>query len=74
MPLRMLALHLFEAGQLTPAQGARLAGLSLEGFFELMGQAGLDAVSYPPQDLEGEVKAAQLLAERPSHRCRCWSP
>jgi prevent-host-death family protein len=55
---RALALHLFEAGQLTPAQGARLAGLSLEEFIELLGQAGIDAVSYSPEDLEDEVKAA----------------
>jgi prevent-host-death family protein len=55
---RTLALHLFEAGQLTMAQTAKLAGLPLEGFIELLGQVGIDAVTYPPEDLEDEIKAA----------------
>ncbi|HVT15300.1 MAG TPA: type II toxin-antitoxin system prevent-host-death family antitoxin [Thermoanaerobaculia bacterium] len=53
-----LALHLFEAGQVTLSQGAKLAGLSLEGFIELLGQAGITAVDYPPEDLVKEVEAA----------------
>lgn len=56
---RALALHLFEAGQVTLAQGARLAGLPLEAFIELLGQTGIAAVSYPPEDLEDEVEAAR---------------
>ncbi|HEX5715173.1 MAG TPA: UPF0175 family protein [Thermoanaerobaculia bacterium] len=54
--LRTMALDLFEAGALTMAQGAKLAGLSLEAFIELLGQAGVDAVSYPPEDLDGESR------------------
>jgi prevent-host-death family protein len=56
---RALALHLFEAGQVTLAQGAKLAALPLEGFVELLGQSGIVAVSYPPEDLEAEVEAAR---------------
>ena len=56
---RALALHLVEAGQVTLAQGAKLAGLPLEGFIELLGQAGIAAVSYPPEDLADEVEAAR---------------
>jgi prevent-host-death family protein len=56
---RALALHLFEAGQVTLAQGAKLAGLSLEDFIELVSQTGIAAVSYPPEDLEDEVEAAR---------------
>lgn len=56
---RALALHLFEAKQVTLAQGARLAGLPLEAFIELLGQAGIAAVSYPPEELEDEVEAAR---------------
>ena len=56
---RAVALHLFEAEQVTLAQAARLAGLSLEGFVELLGQAGIAAVSYPPEDLAEEVEAAR---------------
>lgn len=55
---RALALHLFEAGQVTLSQGAKLAGLPFEGFIELLGQAGVDAVNYSPEDLKDEVKAA----------------
>jgi len=56
---RALALHLFEGGQVTLSQGARLAGLPIEGFFELLAQTGIVAVSYPPEDLEAEVQAAR---------------
>jgi prevent-host-death family protein len=56
---RALALHLFEAGQVTLSQGAKLAGLSLESFIELLSQTGIAAVSYPPEDLEEEVEAAR---------------
>ena len=54
-----MALHLFEAEQVTLAQAARLAGLPLEGFIELLGQTGTAAVSYPAEDLEDEVEAAR---------------
>lgn len=54
-----LALHLFEAGQVSLGQGARLAGLSLERFIELLGQTGINAVDYPPEDLVDEVEAAR---------------
>jgi prevent-host-death family protein len=53
-----LALHLFEAGQVTLAQGARLAGLSLEDFIDLLGQSGIPAVSYPPEQLADELETA----------------
>lgn len=56
---RALALHLFEAGQVTLSQGARLAGVALESFIELLGQAGIPAVSYSPEELEGEIEAAR---------------
>lgn len=53
---RALALHLFEAGHVTLVQGAKLAGLSLEGFIELLGREGVPAVDYPPEELAGEVE------------------
>jgi prevent-host-death family protein len=56
---RALALRLFEAGQVTLAQAAKLAGLPLEGFIELLGQTAIAAVSYPAEDLEDEVEAAR---------------
>ncbi len=56
---RNLALQLFETGQLTLVRAARLAGLRLEEFIELLGLAGVDAVDYPPEDLEAEAEAAR---------------
>lgn len=56
---RALALNLFEAGQVTLSQGAKLAGLPLEDFIELLGQSGIDAVSYPAEELLEELKAAR---------------
>jgi predicted HTH domain antitoxin len=55
---RALALHLFEAGRVTLARAAKLAEMSAEEFVELLGAAGVDAVSYPPEELEAEVEAA----------------
>ena len=55
---RAMALHLFESHQLTLAQCAKLAGLSLEAFIELLGELGLPAVDYPPEELEEEMAVA----------------
>lgn len=55
---RAVALHLFEAGQVTLAQAAKLAGVSLEELMELLGEAGIPAVDYPPEELEAELEAA----------------
>ena len=55
---RAMALHLFESHQLTLAQCAKLAGLSLEAFIELLGEAGIPAVDYPPEELEEEMAIA----------------
>ena len=54
---RAMAVHLFESGQATMSQGARLAGVSLEGFIEILGTLGIPAVDYPPEELEEELKA-----------------
>lgn len=55
---RALALALFEDHRLTPAQAAKLAGLSLEAFIDLLGSVGLPAVDYPPEELADELAAA----------------
>jgi prevent-host-death family protein len=56
---RSLAVHLFEAGQATLAQAAKLAGLPVERFLEVLGEAGVPAVSYPKEELAGEVESAR---------------
>jgi prevent-host-death family protein len=55
---RALALSLFERRQLTLAQAAKVAGLSLSGFIDLLGSLGLAAVDYPVEELAGELDAA----------------
>jgi prevent-host-death family protein len=54
---RALALRLWEGRQLTLTQAARVAGLSLEGFVELLGSVGLAAVDYPAGELADELEA-----------------
>ena len=55
---RAMALHLFESHQLTLAQSAKVAGLSVEAFIELLGEVGIPAVDYPPEEIEEEVTVA----------------
>jgi len=56
---RAMALHLYETGHATLAQSAKLAALSLEDFIELLGKAGVPAVSYPPEELVEELENAR---------------
>jgi predicted HTH domain antitoxin len=51
--------HLFEAGQATLAQAAKLAELPMERFLEVLSEAGVPAVSYPKDELAGEVERAR---------------
>ena len=37
------------------AQSVKVADLSLEAFIELLGEAGIPAVDYPPEELEEEM-------------------
>ena len=56
---RALALYLFKAGQLTLTQAAKLAGVNLKDFLDLLKSAGgIDAVDYPSKELEDELKTA----------------
>jgi len=56
---KAMALDLFESGHATLAQAAKLADLSAEAFIELLGKAGVPAVSYSPDDLTGELEIAR---------------
>lgn len=55
---RAMALHLFESHQLTLAQAAKVAGMSLEDFLALLAEAGISAVDYAPEELKEELNAA----------------
>lgn len=53
-----MALHFVQSRQMTLAQAARFAGIDLEEFIELLGASGIDAVDYPPEELEAELEHA----------------
>jgi predicted HTH domain antitoxin len=53
-----MALDLFESGGATLAQAAKLADLSVEAFIELLGQTGVPAVDYAPEELVEELEIA----------------
>ena len=55
---RALALDLFERRQLTMAQAAKVADLTVEDFIALLGEAEVVAVDYPPDELEDELRVA----------------
>jgi predicted HTH domain antitoxin len=56
---RSVALRLFEAGELTLAQAAKLADLSLEAFLDLLVEAGIPAVDYSPDELAEELEVVR---------------
>jgi predicted HTH domain antitoxin len=53
---RSIAIHLFEAGLITLAQGALISVLSIEDFIELLGEVEIPVVDYPPEELEEELE------------------
>ena len=55
---RTLALRLFEQRHLTLVQAARLAGMTAAEFMNLLGEAGVPAVDYPPEELKDEISVA----------------
>ena len=59
---RAIALNLFEMGQTTLVQSAKIAGLSLMEFLDLLALTGIPAVDYPPEELERELEVATRLA------------
>jgi len=54
---RALALNLFEAGQLSLVQAAKVAVLAPEAFMEVLEETDISAVDYPPEELTGELDA-----------------
>lgn len=55
---RALALHLFESRHLSLTQAARFAGVQPEDFVAFLGEVGVAAVDYPPEEVEEEIAAA----------------
>jgi prevent-host-death family protein len=53
-----VALRLYGDGEVTTAQAAKLARLSVDEFLDLADAAGIPAVDYPAGDLDGEAEIA----------------
>jgi predicted HTH domain antitoxin len=53
---RAMAVHLFESGQVTLSQSARIAGEPLVDFIEILGRLGIPVIDYPPEELEQELE------------------
>ncbi|MBI9084566.1 MAG: type II toxin-antitoxin system prevent-host-death family antitoxin [Desulfobacterales bacterium] len=51
-----MALHLFEQGLTTLSQSAKIACVSFADFVDLLNEAGIPAVDYPPEDLDTEIQ------------------
>jgi predicted HTH domain antitoxin len=49
-------------GQTTLVQSAKIAGLSLMEFLDLLALTGIPAVDYPPEELAQELEVAARLA------------
>ena len=52
---RPAALALFEQRLVTLERAAKLAGMTLDGFLDLLAQTSTVAVDYPPEELEDEL-------------------
>lgn len=50
----VLATMLYAEGAFSLSSAAQLAGTPVERFLESLAAAGVDAVSYPPEDLDDE--------------------
>jgi len=51
-----LAVHLLAQGVLNLAQASRVADVSIEDFLSVLRDAGVDAVDYPPEELDTEME------------------
>jgi len=51
-----LALVLFEKGVVTMAKAAKIAGLTLDAFMDMLAHTGTVAVDYPAEELDDEMK------------------
>lgn len=52
-----LSVRLFEQRLLTLAQAAKLAGMTMEEYLDVLKVSSVDAVDYPPEELAGELDA-----------------
>ena len=53
----LLAVRLFEEGDVSLGYAAEMAGYSVRTFVELLGKRGIPVVDYPASDLDDELAA-----------------
>ncbi|WP_420454987.1 UPF0175 family protein [Rubrivirga sp.] len=51
----LLAVQLFEDGEVSLGYAAGMAGLSLVSFVEILARRGIPVIDYDPEDLEAEL-------------------
>ncbi len=57
----LLAIRLFEEGEVSLGYAAEMAEYSLRTFIELLGKRGIPVADYPESDLDGELAAFDRL-------------
>ena len=58
-----MALRLFESGSISLVKAATLADVSVEKFMQYLAELDITVVDYPPEELESEAAAFELLRE-----------
>ncbi|UCH95160.1 MAG: type II toxin-antitoxin system prevent-host-death family antitoxin [Candidatus Aminicenantes bacterium] len=53
---KSLALHLFEKKIVTLSQSAKIAGLSIDEFLEILKETEIDVVDYPENELDTDLE------------------
>jgi len=61
------AIELYKKGQVTGWKAARLAGISLWCFYDVLAQRGV-LIQYSERDLEEDLKPLNVRAETPSFK------
>lgn len=51
----LLAVHLFEEGEVSLGYAAEMAGTSVRSFIQLLGERGVSVVDYPEEELDQEL-------------------
>ncbi len=57
----LLAVRLFEEGEVSLGYAAEMAGTSLATFAERLAQRGIPVIDYPADDLDGELDTLSRL-------------
>jgi prevent-host-death family protein len=53
---RSVALHLFEKKLLTLAQAAKISGLSIDEFLDILEETDIDVVDYPDDEVDEDLE------------------